>query len=593
MNPLRNSLHDPAREYRHQAASDEITMPRRSEIASHHVEHDTRAMINPPRMPTRTVVSAGEQQSNVILQPSSTVFQQDRRPCRQAPVTVHFTGDIATLLKADGTSKPLCQIHFSQPTFGLSSPFPIEGVVFDGCLFSGNSLDHVNCQRCKWMRCHFDQVAITHAFLTNNVFQDCTFSAVFFVGSVLKEITFDHCDLQGGNFENAQLNAVQFVDCDIATTHFLNSNVSSSQLKNTVISNSEFFNSGNGFTWDSVTRTQKRKTCPLVALLVKSNEKGVSIPQLYRRLNESTRCAPLRIAMQDGGFSCDEVNAEVKLALRHVDPTCHAQQSISIQLLDHVAGQPQQFPAICSLIDKAAQLSRVIDAVILPGGEDVPSALYGQSHRQENLNSNEDYRRAILEIALIRESARRGLPLMAICRGFQIASVYYGNTLIQDIGDHQQGIIALAPPSPRPTSGLYGSFSYRLKTAVYHHQAVHEHAAGMGYLDSVLSYQGWVMAAEPVHSASAPFIGVQFHPEFYDQNDPLARASSADAPNRSNTASSTMIKHVAVMEDLLRPECQCLLSATNTQFFDILFDAARAYWVKKRVMTRTEVKQLI
>ena len=139
----------------------------------------------------------------------------------------------------------------------------------------------------------------------------------------------------------------------------------------------------------------------------------------------------------------------------------------------------------------------------------------------------------------------------------------------------------MAATSPRPSSGLYGSFPHCLKTAVYHHQAVREHAAGMGYFDAVCSYQGWVMAAESVYSASAPFIGLQFHPEFYDQIHPQARSSLADAPNRSDTASSTMIKHVTAMEDLLRPECQCLLSATNTQFFAILYDAAHAYWVKK------------
>ena len=72
-----------------------------------------------------------------------------------------------------------------------------------------------------------------------------------------------------------------------------------------------------------------------------------------------------------------------------------------------------------------------LDGLILSGGADVEPDRYGH-HADENLGAIEPDRDE-WELALFREARRLEMPVLAICRGAQLANVYYGGTLNQHV----------------------------------------------------------------------------------------------------------------------------------------------------------------
>ena len=115
--------------------------------------------------------------------------------------------------------------------------------------------------------------------------------------------------------------------------------------------------------------------------------------------------------------------------------------TMGLSYLDAVE-QNGALPVILSMThENAAGIARVIDGLLLAGGCDVDPACFGQ----ENRGTQEmDARRDAFEIALCREMAALGKPVLGICRGIQVLNVALGGTLIQDIPswlniDHPNG----------------------------------------------------------------------------------------------------------------------------------------------------------
>ena len=75
------------------------------------------------------------------------------------------------------------------------------------------------------------------------------------------------------------------------------------------------------------------------------------------------------------------------------------------------------------------------DALCLGGGGDVCPCIYGELNYS---SFNIDIRRDEEELYLLRKFLDKGKPVMAICRGLQIANVYLGGTLVQNVLGHSQ-----------------------------------------------------------------------------------------------------------------------------------------------------------
>jgi putative glutamine amidotransferase len=76
------------------------------------------------------------------------------------------------------------------------------------------------------------------------------------------------------------------------------------------------------------------------------------------------------------------------------------------------------------------QMLKVVDGLLISGGNDVDPFFYKEKKMAKNLWSTKE--RDLFEIALVRKARRRNIPIFAICRGMQLVNVAFGGTLYQD-----------------------------------------------------------------------------------------------------------------------------------------------------------------
>jgi len=166
-----------------------------------------------------------------------------------------------------------------------------------------------------------------------------------------------------------------------------------------------------------------------------------------------------------------------------------------------------------------ADLTRV-DGVVVTGGPDVDPAAYGQSLHPETKTAPAV--RDAYERALIVAARERDVPLLAICRGMQIANVAFGGTLLQHVPDvagdaipHQldgvRGLIASHVVEIDADARLARALgATRLATSARHHQAVDAIAPE---LRAVAHTADGVVEALEAHWPARYWLAVQWHPE--------------------------------------------------------------------------------
>lgn len=152
------------------------------------------------------------------------------------------------------------------------------------------------------------------------------------------------------------------------------------------------------------------------------------------------------------------------------------------------------------------------DGVLIPGGSDIKPAMYGQQAGPETKVAEYEYQDEF-ERGILQAAQQLRLPILAVCRGFQMLNVMHGGTLVQDLpplheihrNDHHDVEIA---SDSRLASVLGGR--ERIRVSSYHHQAVGR--IGFGLRSVAAAEDGIVEALEP-DDPTLPVLAVQWHPE--------------------------------------------------------------------------------
>jgi putative glutamine amidotransferase len=159
------------------------------------------------------------------------------------------------------------------------------------------------------------------------------------------------------------------------------------------------------------------------------------------------------------------------------------------------------------------------DGILLSGGEDVHPRFY---HKDEYLElcHEIDERRDEFEWNVLESASKRNLPLLGICRGLQVANVFFGGTLIPHIpafgrfdhskagSDDRYHVVQVDPNSQ--LGKIVGGVSGEINSA--HHQAADR--IGKGLVANALSPDGIIEAMERENAGEHPFFQlVQWHPE--------------------------------------------------------------------------------
>lgn len=168
----------------------------------------------------------------------------------------------------------------------------------------------------------------------------------------------------------------------------------------------------------------------------------------------------------------------------------------------NAGGEPLTiFPSDDGLDDRL----NFLNGILLPGGGDVDPHLYGETTIDDSVygvNAHQD----AFDVAVLTWALERGLPTLAICRGFQVVNVALGGTLEQNMSDPHR--------NRRHTVSVSGAVAELTGSTVdascYHHQRVKDLAPGLRVLAT--ADDGTIEAAD-LPSATGWFLAVQWHPE--------------------------------------------------------------------------------
>lgn len=157
-------------------------------------------------------------------------------------------------------------------------------------------------------------------------------------------------------------------------------------------------------------------------------------------------------------------------------------------------------------------LSR-LDGFVISGGDDIHPSLYGEEGMPK---ASYDQPRDELEQRVIRHALAQELPMLGICRGYQLINVSLGGTLHSDIRQQRSKTSNFGTMLPRKTAlaepntlltDTIGNVRFRINSL--HHQAVAQPGDGLNVVAKDLDD-----FSQATECQRRSILGVQWHPEY-------------------------------------------------------------------------------
>ncbi|WP_428377306.1 gamma-glutamyl-gamma-aminobutyrate hydrolase family protein [Lichenicoccus sp.] len=214
----------------------------------------------------------------------------------------------------------------------------------------------------------------------------------------------------------------------------------------------------------------------------------------------------------------------------------HAASDTYVKVTDRVVlGVPVLIPANGEAVDVETLINR-LDGLILTGSQSnvSPGEYGGVPHLA---GTPEDQMRDAVTLPLTRAAIAASLPVLAICRGFQELNVALGGSLHQRLRDlparlnhsnQDHADIAIRRGKAHDVALADGGLLHRLAGGQQVIRVNSLHNQGIERLAAPLSVEAMapdgVIEAVRVTLASGLALGVQWHPEYDFEVDPLSRA---------------------------------------------------------------------
>ncbi len=186
-----------------------------------------------------------------------------------------------------------------------------------------------------------------------------------------------------------------------------------------------------------------------------------------------------------------------------------------VTAVEVAGGRPLLVPPSSEAIEETLD---ALDGLIFSGGSDLDPSTYGaESHPQTN-GIRPDRDRA--ELALMGAALERDMPVLAVCRGFEILNVLRGGDLVQHLPDvvgderhkHTPGVFADHDVDVKDESRLGRILGNRAPVKSHHHQGVGR--VGTGLVPTAWADDGTVEGLEDPTRSFA--LGVLWHPEEHE-----------------------------------------------------------------------------
>lgn len=199
-----------------------------------------------------------------------------------------------------------------------------------------------------------------------------------------------------------------------------------------------------------------------------------------------------------------------------------------MKAIEDAGGIPVVLPLLSNKDAWRQVVAHVHGLLITGSGSDLAPELYGERQRHKFARMSRE--RATMELGIAKAAYRADVPMLGICGGMQSINVALGGTLYQDIAaqletsiDHLPAYSAtktthtvqIAPGSLlRRIAG-----KARVEVNSSHHQSIKKVAPKL--LQTAVSPDGVIEAIEAPDRAFV--LGVQWHPEFLYDLDPIQR----------------------------------------------------------------------
>lgn len=181
-----------------------------------------------------------------------------------------------------------------------------------------------------------------------------------------------------------------------------------------------------------------------------------------------------------------------------------------------------------------------IDGLLLSGGTDIHPSFYGsQETNYPHAPSAFEQKRDEYEIALFNTAWQKKMPVLGVCRGFQLINCILGGELQQDLGGDKNGVHkaridnhvqkdkahGLDITTGTLLEKICGAGRFVVNSA--HHQAVIK--TGKGLRSNCIADDGTLEGVEWSDPVDKPFLlAIQWHPErmykFHLEHSPVSKA---------------------------------------------------------------------
>jgi len=146
--------------------------------------------------------------------------------------------------------------------------------------------------------------------------------------------------------------------------------------------------------------------------------------------------------------------------------------------------------------------------IILTGGDDISPSLYNKKGKKLNINF---YQRDLNEKILIQHSIEKKIPILGICRGFQIINVCLGGKLTKDINKITKSIITKKHKVNFTEEFIKKVKKKSITVNSYHNQGITSSQLAADLVPLGFSDDGKLV--EIYKHEKLPIIGIQWHPE--------------------------------------------------------------------------------
>ncbi|HEY9032087.1 MAG TPA: type 1 glutamine amidotransferase [Kangiella sp.] len=165
------------------------------------------------------------------------------------------------------------------------------------------------------------------------------------------------------------------------------------------------------------------------------------------------------------------------------------------------------------------QFKHEYDGVVITGGHDVEPVLYAT---EPEVEPKYDSARDAFEMKIIKDTLKRNLPLLGICRGAQLLNVACGGTLFQQLHLHREKTsnrwtifpLKTLYKSDTPEAGnsllrsIMGSKPSKINSL--HNQGIDKVGENL-----IVTGRDADKIVQAIEAPAIPFVlGVQWHPEF-------------------------------------------------------------------------------